>query len=434
MTIAPLHLLARSAEPTSPSEGDIYLDSGVNTTSTDPGWRYYNGAAWEDLGGSGGADADAIHNNVAAEISAIAQKVTPVSADVLLIEDSEDSFNKKYIEIGDLPASGGDTLPVVDTTALVKGSVDDTKQFRIEVDGFTAGQTRVATPPDEDFAMVGVATAQTLANKIMSQLHLIIGGFKAIFTHAFSADRTVTLPGDADVTLVGVATAQTLTNKTLTTPTIADFTNATHDHSDAASGGAIDAAVITYTPAVNTDWDSDADPGDVGNALDQLAERVDDLEGAGGGGNPFAILADEKAAGTAGGSAGAATWNARDLNTERSDIGNIVTIASNQFTPIAGTYRIHASAPLHQTGAGRLRLYNVTGAASVTEGQNAYIGASDDGAMAATLDDEFTANGTDAYRIDHYSASAQATNGLGILLNVGGAVETYLVIYLEKIA
>jgi hypothetical protein len=44
-------------------------------------------------------------------------------------------------------------------------------------------------------------------------------------------------------------------------------------------GGAVDAADVTYTPLVNTDWDGDADPGDVDNALDQLAERVDDLEG-----------------------------------------------------------------------------------------------------------------------------------------------------------
>lgn len=67
-------------------------------------------------------------------------------------------------------ASGGsgDTLPVVDTTALVKGSVDDTKQFRIEVDGFTAGQTRVATPPDENFTMMGLATVQTPTNKTIS--------------------------------------------------------------------------------------------------------------------------------------------------------------------------------------------------------------------------------------------------------------------------
>lgn len=39
-----------------------------------------------------------------------------------------------------------------------------------------------------------------------------------------------------------------------------------------------DAGDITYTPGVLTDWDSDADPGDLDDALDQLAERVDDNE------------------------------------------------------------------------------------------------------------------------------------------------------------
>jgi hypothetical protein len=53
---------------------------------------------------------------------------------------------------------------------------------------------------------------------------------------------------------------------------------------DLEAGGGGDASAVTYTPAVATDWDGDADPGNVDDALDQLAERVDDLEGAGSGG------------------------------------------------------------------------------------------------------------------------------------------------------
>lgn len=45
-----------------------------------------------------------------------------------------------------------------------------------------------------------------------------------------------------------------------------------------ASSGVSDAADVTYTPSVLTDWDGDADPGNVDDALDQLAERVDDNE------------------------------------------------------------------------------------------------------------------------------------------------------------
>jgi len=47
-----------------------------------------------------------IHDNVAGEIDAIANKAVPVSSDRLLIEDSADSFNKKEIEVGDLPNNG----------------------------------------------------------------------------------------------------------------------------------------------------------------------------------------------------------------------------------------------------------------------------------------------------------------------------------------
>ena len=39
-----------------------------------------------------------------------------------------------------------------------------------------------------------------------------------------------------------------------------------------------DAAVVTYTPSVLGDWDGSSDPGDVNDALDELAERTEDLE------------------------------------------------------------------------------------------------------------------------------------------------------------
>ncbi len=45
-----------------------------------------------------------------------------------------------------------------------------------------------------------------------------------------------------------------------------------------AGATAVDSDDVTYTPTVLTDWDSDADPGDVEQALDQLAERIDDVE------------------------------------------------------------------------------------------------------------------------------------------------------------
>jgi hypothetical protein len=56
------------------------------------------------------ADADAIHDNVDAEISAIAAKGTPTASDFLLIEDAADTDAKKRITIGDLPGGGSSPL------------------------------------------------------------------------------------------------------------------------------------------------------------------------------------------------------------------------------------------------------------------------------------------------------------------------------------
>jgi hypothetical protein len=52
---------------------------------------------------------------------------------------------------------------------------------------------------------------------------------------------------------------------------------------EGAIGGAVDADDVTYTPTTLADWDGAADPGDVEQALDQLAERTADLEAGGGG-------------------------------------------------------------------------------------------------------------------------------------------------------
>lgn len=62
--------------------------------------------------------------------------------------------------------------------------------------------------------------------------------------------------------------------------------------SNTGGGGSVDASGVTFTPTTNADWDGSTDPGNVDDALDQLAERVTDLEGGGGGGGDLVKIAE----------------------------------------------------------------------------------------------------------------------------------------------
>jgi len=59
--------------------------------------------------------------------------------------------------VSEATATWWDTLPIVDTTAVVKWSVDATKLVRIEADWLTAWTTRVATMPDKDITIMDSA-------------------------------------------------------------------------------------------------------------------------------------------------------------------------------------------------------------------------------------------------------------------------------------
>lgn len=58
-----------------------------------------------------------------------------------------------FFDIDVSGGGGGDTLPIVDSTAVVKGSSDATKLVRIEADALTTSTTRVINMPDVDVTL-----------------------------------------------------------------------------------------------------------------------------------------------------------------------------------------------------------------------------------------------------------------------------------------
>jgi hypothetical protein len=158
-----------------------------------------------------GADATAIHDNVASEISAITEKVSPVGADMLIIEDSAAANVKKRVQITNLPAGG---------------EIND-----LEGDG--------ASGILDNEVPVGTGAGT------VSYLALSTAGAVSFNGTAFSQAALADL---SDVTAkTGSGTTVVMdTSPTIVTPTIASFANAAHDHEDAA-GGATLASAATPT-------------------------------------------------------------------------------------------------------------------------------------------------------------------------------------------
>lgn len=125
--------------------------TGVTITNGSSSRIVCNGTNWYGIAGGGGGSS------------------LPVDDSVFLVTGSADNTKRLRFEVdgfttstdrvatwpdkdgtvamlSDLPAS----LPVVDTTEIVKGSADATKKLRFEVDGFTTATTRVATWPNKD--------------------------------------------------------------------------------------------------------------------------------------------------------------------------------------------------------------------------------------------------------------------------------------------
>ena len=126
----------------------------------------------------GTADANAIHDNVSGEIVAVTEKASPVSADVLLIEDSEAANVKKCVQLGNLP--GG----------------TDANAIHDNVSGEIAAITGKATPTTSDFLLIEDAAASN-AKKSVTVGDVLGAGLTA------SAPANVTKAAAA----VGVATS-----------------------------------------------------------------------------------------------------------------------------------------------------------------------------------------------------------------------------------
>lgn len=143
----------------------------------------------------------------------------------------------------------------------------------------------------------------------------------------------------------------------------------------------------------------------------------------------YILVRDEKAANTAGGGFTAGAWRTRDLNTEVEDTGNYASIASNQITLEAGTYRCRISAPARLVDRHKARLQNITDGTTILLGTSEF--SNGDATTQSVIQGRFTLSEQKVLEVQHQCQTTVATNGFGVESNFG-VTEVYTVVELWR--
>ena len=154
----------------------------------------------------------------------------------------------------DQTSGGGSSLPVVDTTSIIKGSVDASKEVRFEVDGLTTGTVRVITVPDVDGTLAYLTASQTLTNKTLGSGTKVTLGSDATYDTYFrdgSGNLTRLANGGTNYLYIATGSGPTWSGNI---PAISGGSTITSTYVTwAGSGGALEASSgLTYTDATGT--------------------------------------------------------------------------------------------------------------------------------------------------------------------------------------
>ena len=146
----------------------------------------------------------------------------------------------------------------------------------------------------------------------------------------------------------------------------------------------------------------------------------------------YAIIADQKSAGSDAGTFTSGGWRTRDLNTELADPDGIVSISSNQFTLQAGSYLLNAKAMGFRVERHMIKLYQTSGTpADIATGTSEYCPPTYIGSNSSFLSCRFTISTATTYELQHRCQTTKSDNGFGEGFDAG-VNETFALVEIFK--
>jgi len=159
------------------------------------------------------------------------------------------------------------------------------------------------------------------------------------------------------------------------------------------------------------------------NVAGAVTEFSDDreflLEAAGAGGfyDAYVCVRDLEAQGVNGGTFTLGAWRTRVINNEQADAAGICTLAANQITLAAGTYRCMISAPAFRVGNHQTRLQNITLASTILSGTTEGCGDAAYTITRSIIAGRFTLAGAHTLEVQHRCLETIAGSGFGSACN-----------------
>ena len=236
-------------------------------------------AVWTLVGAPGGSGPlGATYVTLSTDATLTNERVLTTTASVVVVDGGAGSTVtlERAALTGDATASQNAnalTLATVNANVGTFGTATQVGTFTVNAKGLitAASNTAIAlsssvvTPPGSDTQVIfndgGAfgADAGFVYNKTTDSATLVGSLTVATIELGHASDTTLArvsagLVSIEGVNVVTVSATQTLTNKTLTAPTIADFTNANHDHLDADDGGTLTLSAINNFGANVATW------------------------------------------------------------------------------------------------------------------------------------------------------------------------------------
>jgi hypothetical protein len=143
------------------------------------------------------------------------------------------------------------------------------------------------------------------------------------------------------------------------------------------------------------------------------------------------LIREEQLSGTQGGDFNSGAWRTRILNTKVYDTGGHASLAVNQITLLAGTYRVKARCPVYNVVLHKTRLRNITDGTDSVIGSSSLAHSGGSVANDSFLEGRFTISTTKVFELQHRCSSSYLVNGFGASTTFG-VIEVYSMIKFWK--